>query len=674
MSSGRRKRKQRAPAGSAPPELASGQRTGRPEAGRREAGHPEVARAHATLPVAGIATAWWISLALVTLTSAAFASVWRHEFVSFDDPQYVSENHVVRSGLTWQGLRWALTTGEAGNWHPLTWMSHMLDVQLFGVEAGPHHAVNLALHIANVLLLFGVLWRMTGALWRSGFVAALFALHPAHVESVAWISERKDVLSTFFALGAIWAYVEYVRERRWIWYALVILGLALGLMSKPMVVTLPCVLLLLDYWPLRRPLERRLILEKLPLLALVAASSVATFIAQRRGGAVSGLTALPLASRVGNALVAYLRYIETMLWPAHLTVLYPYSTDFGWRLVASSALLVLVTVLIATKGRSRRYLLVGWLWYLGTLVPVIGLVQVGIQAMADRYTYVPYIGLFIIAAWGIPDLVQRYRFGRILLPASAGVVMAGLAVLTHIQVQYWRDSLTLWRHADRTTPGDAHVETALGSVLAERGEVAEAASLYEDALRREPSFAEAHNKLGVLLADHGRISEAIPHYEAALGLKPALAEAHYNLANAHAAAKDTRRAIAEYREALRLRPTDARTHNGLGSALDDAGRLEEATAEYLAALRLDPTLVDAHINLGAARAKQGRADDAIREFLEAIRLDPGQADAHYNVAVMLIERGRKVEAAEHLRQALRARPDHPGALQAMSVVNAPPPR
>lgn len=664
MSSGRRKRKHEALAGSAPRDLVAEQPPGRPGIGQ----------ARAAAPVAGIATAWWVSLALAALTSVAFASVWRHEFVSFDDPQYVSENHVVRAGLTWQGLRWALTTGEAGNWHPLTWMSHMLDVQLFGVEAGPHHAVNLALHIANALLLFGVLRRMTGALWRSAFVAALFALHPAHVESVAWISERKDVLSTLFALSAIWAYVEYVRERRWIWYALVIVGLALGLMSKPMVVTLPCVLLLLDYWPLRRPLERRLILEKLPLLALVAASSVATFIAQRRGGAVSGLTALPLASRVGNALVAYLRYIETMLWPAHLTVLYPYSTDFGWRLVASSILLAVVTLLVATRGRRHRYLLVGWLWYLGTLVPVIGLVQVGIQSMADRYTYLPFIGLFVIVAWGIPDLARRYRFGRILLPAAAGVVMVAFAVLTHIQVQYWRDSLTLWRHADRTTPGDAHVETALGSVLAERGEVAEASSLYEDALRREPSFAEAHNKLGVLLADHGRISEAIPHYEAALRLKPALAEAHYNLANAHAAAKDTRQAIEEYQEALRLRPTDARTHNGLGSALDDAGRLDEATAEYQVALRLDPTLVDAHINLGAARAKQGRADDALREFLEAIRLDPGQADAHYNVAVMLIERGRKDEAVEHLRQALQAKPDHPGALQAMNLVNAQPRR
>ena len=660
MSSGRRKRKHKALAGSAPPVLVADQ----------PAARAALARAHVAPAVSGDATAWWISLALAALASAAFASVWRHAFVSFDDPQYVSENHVVRSGLTWQGVRWALTTGEAGNWHPLTWMSHMLDVQLFGVEAGPHHAVNLALHIVNALLLFGVLRRMTGALWRSAFVAALFALHPAHVESVAWISERKDVLSTLFALLTIWAYVEYVRERRWIWYAAVIVGLALGLMSKPMVVTLPCVLLLLDYWPLRRPLERRLILEKLPLLALAAASSVATFIAQRRGGAVSGLTALPLASRVGNAVVAYLRYIETMVWPAHLTVLYPYSTDFGWRLVASAILLVVVTALIAIWGRRHRYLVVGWLWFLGTLVPVIGLVQVGIQAMADRYTYVPYIGLFLIAAWGIPDLLQRYRFSRILLPAAAGVLIVALAVLTHIQVQYWRDSLTLWRHADRTTPGDAHVETALGSVLAERGDVAEASSLYEDALRREPSFAEAHNKLGVLLADHGRIAQAVPHYEAALRLKPTLAEAHYNLANARAAAHDTQGAIAEYREALLLRPADARTHNGLGSALDDSGRIDEAIAEYQAALQLDPMLVEAHINLGAARAKQGKVDEAIREFLTAIRLDPDQPDAHYNVAVMLIERGRKREAAEHLRQALRANPSHPGALRAMNLVNA----
>jgi protein O-mannosyl-transferase len=660
MSSGRRKRKPRDLRGPPTRSLGADQRVG----------SHTVAPPHPTSRQAADQNAWWISLGLAALTCLTYASVWRHDFVSFDDPQYVTENAHVRAGLSWEGLRWAMTTGAAGNWHPLTWLSHMLDVQLSGVAAGPHHVTNLVLHVANALLLFGVLRGMTGAVWRSALVAALFAVHPAHVESVAWISERKDVLSTLFALLAIWAYVRYVSGGQWTWYALAFAALALGLMSKPMIVTLPCVLLLLDYWPLERRLDRRLVLEKVPLFALVVASSIATFIAQRRGGAVSALAALPLGSRLGNAVVAYLRYVETMLWPTNLTVLYPYSTNFGWRLVASTVLLLAVTALVFTARRRHRYLLVGWLWFLGTLIPVIGLVQVGIQSRADRYTYIPFIGLFVMVAWGVPDLMRRYAIGRIALPVAASVAVLTCAAFAHAQVQLWRDSITLWTHANRTTPGDAHVQTALGSVLAERGDVAEASALFEDALRRDPAFAEAHNKLGVLLADQGKVTEAIPHYIEALRLKPRLAEAHYNLGNAHAATKNGARAIAAYREALRLRPLDARTHNGLGSALDDEGRLRDAVDEYQLALRLDPTLVEAHINLGAARAKQGRSDEAVREFLEAIRLDPNSADAHYNVAVMLIDRGRSGEATEHLREALRIRPGHPGATRALEIVRS----
>jgi Flp pilus assembly protein TadD len=642
--SGRRKTKPKRPAGDS---STSTVRVDRPDARRH---------------------ALWISLVLVGLNVLVYAAVWQHDFVSFDDPQYVTENVHVKAGLTWAGLRWALTTGEAGNWHPLAWMSHMADVQLFGVHAGAHHVTNLVLHVVNSLLLFGVLWRLTGALYRSAVVAALFAVHPMHVESVAWISERKDVLSTFFWFLGVWAYTDYVRDRRWTRYGLVFLCLTLGLMSKPMLVTFPFALLLLDYWPLERPIDTRLILEKIPLFALVAASSVATFLAQSRGGAVSALAALPLTARAANAVIAYIGYIQKMLWPTGLTVLYPYSREFGWRLGVAFVVLIVVTTLAVLSARKYRFVLVGWLWYLGTLVPVIGLVQVGIQSMADRDPYVPSIGLFIIVAWGVPDLLRALPQKRVVILSATAVVIVACTLTAHAQVRYWQDSLTLWEHAVRVTPGDAHVETALGSVLAEKGKVAEATALFTDALAREPQFAEAHNKLGVALADQGHIAEAIPHYEAAIRFKPSLAEARYNLGNALAAQGKSDDAIAQYHDALRLRPDDAATHNGLGSALDDRGRIDDAIAEYQTSIRLNPEFADAHNNLGAARAKQGKTDEAILEFLEALKLNPKQADAHYNVAVMLNQKGRTAEAVQHLQEALRLKPNHQGARQALQQI------
>jgi tetratricopeptide (TPR) repeat protein len=610
-----------------------------------------------------------VSIALIVGNVFVFAGIWRQEFISFDDPQYVTENVHVKAGLTWGGVQWAFATGEAANWHPLAWISHMLDVALFGVQAGPHHVTNLILHIVNSLLLFGVLWRMTGTLYKSAFVAALFAVHPLHVESVAWVSERKDVLSTFFWFLGLWAYAAYVRDETRLQYALVFLCLALGLMSKPMVVTFPFALLLLDYWPLRRPVSRRLIFEKIPFFALVAASSVVTFLAQRHGGAVSSLAALPLPSRVANAGLAYVAYIEKTVWPSGLTVLYPYTREFGWRLAVAVLVVVVLSAFAIFAARAVPYVAVGWFWFLGTLVPVIGIVQVGIQSMADRYTYVPAIGLFVIVAWGVPDLLRALPASRVAALTAAMVAISGCMIVARAQVRYWRDSLTLWEHAASITPGDAHVETALGSVLSEQGRAAEAKALFVDALRREPQFAEAHNKLGVALADEGLAAEAIPHYEAAIAIKPSLAEAHYNLANAFAALGKPEDAIAHYHAALRIRPEDAATHNGLGSALDDRGRIEEAIAEYEQSIRLDPQFADAHNNLGTARAKQGKTDEAIREFFEALKIKPN-ADAHYNVAVMLNEKGRTDEAIQHLRDALRLKPDYDRARQALQVLGA----
>jgi tetratricopeptide (TPR) repeat protein len=604
---------------------------------------------------------------LVLGTILVYTPVWLHDFVSYDDPLYVTENFHVKAGLSWQSVQWALTTGAASNWHPLAWISHMLDVQLFGVNAGAHHVTNLFLHIVDSLLLLGVLWRMSGAFGRSAFVAALFAFHPVHVESVAWIAERKDVLSTFFWMLGLWAYVDYVRTGRWRSYALVVVSLALGLMSKPMVVTFPFALLLLDYWPLTRPIERRLLIEKLPLFALVAVSSVVTFLAQSRGGAVSALAALPLPLRLANAVTAYFGYIEKTLWPAGLSVFYPYSREIGVRLAAALVVLLAITAFTITQ-RSHRYLVVGWLWFLGTLVPVIGLVQVGLQSMADRYTYIPAIGLFVMIAWGVPELLRAVPKPRVTLIGASAAIIVALAIVAHAQVQYWRDSLTLWTHALQVTPGDSHVETALGSVLAEQGKTAEAAALYAAALQSDPQFAEAHNKLGVVLADQHRTADAIPHYEAALRIKPSLPEAHYNLGNALTAQGRFDEAIAQYRDAIRLRPDDPAAHSALGSVLDDQGHVDQAIAEYRQALRINPMFADAHNNLGTALARQGNADGAIAEFLEALRINPNQADAHYNVALMLNTTGRKNEAVQHLREALRLRPTHQGARQALRTI------
>ena len=608
-----------------------------------------------------------VCVGLAVATILVYTPVWLHDFVSYDDPLYVTENFHVKAGLTWQSVQWALTTSAASNWHPLAWLSHMLDVQLFGLNAGAHHVTNLFLHIVDSLLLFGVLRRMTGAFGRSAFAAAVFAVHPVHVESVAWIAERKDVLSTLFWMLGLWAYVDYVRTRRWWAYALVVLFLALGLMSKPMVVTFPFALLLLDYWPLARPLDKQLVVEKLPLFVLVALSSVATFLAQSHGGAVSALAALPLPLRVANAATAYLGYIEKTLWPAGLTVFYPYSRELGLRVGIAVIVLLAITAFTIAQ-RSRRYLVVGWLWFLGTLVPVIGLVQVGLQSMADRYTYIPAIGLFIMIAWGVPELLNTVPKPRIALIGAATASLLALAFVAHGQVQYWRDSLTLWTHALSVTPGDSHVQTALGSVLAEQGKTAEAAALYTQALERDPQFAEAHNKLGVIIADQHRPADAIPHYEAALRIKPLLPEAHYNLGNALTALGRFDEAIAQYRDAVRLRPDDPAAHSALGSVLDDQGHIDEAIAEYRQALRINPLFADAHNNLGAALARQGNADGSIAEFLEALRINPNQADAHYNVALMLNSRGRKDEAVQHLREALRIRPMHQGARQALRMI------
>jgi hypothetical protein len=537
---------------------------------------------------------------LIVSTIVVYWQVKDHDFINYDDNEYVTSNEQVQKGLTRESIVWAFTAVHSSNWHPLTWLSHMLDVELFGMDPKGHHLMNVFFHVVNTVLLFLVLRRMTNAVWRSFFVAALFALHPLHVESVAWVSERKDVLSTMLWILTIWLYVRYTEEQTAWRYLAVATSLALGLLAKPMLVTLPFVLLLLDYWPLRRirfgkteegkpkktgpsPVGRegwlnllRLLREKIPLLVLAAASSVVTFVAQQTSGSVTTLEGLSLFARLSNAAVAYVEYIRKMFWPSELVVFYPHPGKMLplWEVVGAIVLLLFITGLVVRSFRTRPYLLTGWLWYLGTLVPVIGIVQVGMQSMADRYTYVPFIGLFLMIAWILPDVLSSWRYRKIVLASAATAVIIVLTSLTWKQLPYWKNSITLFEHA----------------------------------LRHSERNFVAHYNLGAALHKEGKEMEALDHYREALKISPA------------------------YVDAL----------NNLGVALTEEGKLDEAASYYLAALRIRPRDGDLHNNLGAVYAQQGKMAEAFAQFSEAVRYLPGDslARANYERARALLERDR----------------------------------
>jgi tetratricopeptide (TPR) repeat protein len=474
-----------------------------------------------------------ICLAIVLATVAVYHPVRNNDFIDFDDPQYVVENKNIQNGLTPEAIKWAFTTTHAYNWHPVTWLSHLLDCRLFGLNPAGHHLTSVVFHMANALLLFAVLRRMTGATWRSAFVAALFALHPLHVESVAWVSERKDVLSTFFWLLTMWFYVGYTRQPKPVAYLLVVAAFALGLMAKQMLVTLPLVLLLLDYWPLGRfagwqknsQVENtfgRCFAEKLPLLALSAAASIIVLYVQSKAALVRSVHQIPIGFRFANALLAYVRYIGKMFWPVNLGILYPYPLTEPplWRFAAAGLLLLGVTAAVFRFSRNRRWLVVGWLWYLGTLVPVIGMVQVGLQAMADRYSYVPLIGLFIIIAWAAPELTERLRYREIVLTVSAVAVLAVLSVLACRQVSFWKDSITLFAHTVAVTKGNDIMHYNLGRLLLDRGDTEGAIYHWAEAVRIKPDQPTIHKNLAVLFIRQGDTDRAIYHYRQALIYRP----------------------------------------------------------------------------------------------------------------------------------------------------------
>jgi len=587
----------------------------------------------------------WISLLLAAGVLAVYGQTLGFEFVGWDDPLHVTQNPMVLRGLTPEGAAWALRTGESGNWHPLTWLSHMLDVELYGDRAGGHHATNVLLHVAVTLLLFGVLRSATGALWRSALVAALFSLHPLRVESVAWVSERRDVLSTAFGLLAIGAYVAHARRGGALRFLGVLLLYACSLMSKAMLVTLPFVLLLLDYWPLRRSQPRRLVLEKLPLLALALAASALAYLTQQGVSAVIAEEHLALPLRAANAAVAWVRYLGMTLWPARLAMFYPhpYLASTGglplaaWQIAGSLALLVGLSVL-ALRARAHPYLAVGWLWYLGTLVPVIGLVQIGPQALADRYTYFPSIGLFVIVAWGGADLVSALRLrapaAERLAAGAALAALAALAVAAWLQTRHWRDSRALFEHtvavvprnpwirynvANRLrdagrledaireyeralaeTPDSHQIRINLANALRAHGRPDDAALHYRELLERDPDDAMANNGLATVLRAQGSLDEAERLFRRALARDPG-SIAGYNLGNLLRSEQRLDEAIAVYREALRQRGNDPKLHNNLGAALEASGDLDGALAHYEIALRLDPDYALARRNLERAR-------------------------------------------------------------------------
>ena len=556
--------------------------------------------------------------ALVAITFAVFGQTLGHEFVNYDDPAYVSENENIHSGLNWHSVVWAFTHVHSQNWHPFTTMSHMLDCQLFGVKPGPHHFVNVLLHSAAAVFLFLVLEQMTAALWRSAVVAAIFAIHPLHVESVAWVSERKDVLSGLFFMLTLLAYFYYTRKPN-IWrYVTMSILFACGLMSKPMLVTLPIILLLLDYWPLKRFEQSNaleLVLEKIPLGVLSIASAVVTLVVQNGGIGLVPLDVLPLSWRFTNALSACLIYIWQMIWPANLAVGYSHPGRLPiWEVAGSAALLIAISLCIFAGRKRSPYLIVGWAWYLIMLLPVIGLVQVGGQSHADRYTYLPQIGLYIAVTWGVVDLSRWRRYPSPMLGAAAAIIIIALSLRAATQVWYWHDGERLWKHALAVTTQNDVAHLGLGGFLVKQKRLDEAIAELRTVVARHPNDLDARLKLASALSEKkGRMNDAIAEYEAAARIGP-----------------------------------NPDVETTLANLLLEQGRIEEAIQHYWSVVQMDPSSALAHYNLAVGLHRQGHLTEAIVHYKAALKIDPNYPDADYFLGEALLQNGQADEAKIHL--------------------------
>ena len=547
-----------------------------------------------------------ICICLIAASLVAYWQITNHEFINYDDGLYITENSHVQAGLTFKSIKWAFTTCHASNWHPLTWLSHMLDYELYGLNPMGHHWMNLQIHLINTLLLFFILQYMTGAIWKSAFVAALFALHPLHVESVAWVAERKDVLSTFFGMLTILAYIRYVIKRNLFRYFLVFISLSLGLMAKPMLVTMPFVLLLLDLWPLKRlnlPLNQPagsqnsnfipLILEKIPFLVPVAISSILTLVAQH-SSALKTLESFPLQTRVANALISYINYIVKTLWPLHLSVFYPHPENLpAWQIIGATLLIAVAIFLSIHRLKKYPYIIVGLLWFFITLFPVIGIIQVGDQAMADRYTYIPLIGIFIILAWGGPDLLKKWTNKRIVPAILAISILLLLTMQSFLQTTHWKNSITLFENSIKVT---------------------------------ENNWL-AHNNLGIALFSEGKFDKAIYHYKKALNIRP-----------------DTVCAI-----------------KNLGVAMFDKGNLKVAFQYFNKAIVINPEDFDAYYKIGRILEKQGKFNEAIRYFTEVIRINPGYAPAYNEIGIILAQKGKLQKSKKFFLKAIQLNPNYKDA-------------
>jgi Flp pilus assembly protein TadD len=599
---------------------------------------------------------WGMCVLLAVITLAVFSPTIHFGFINLDDNQYVSENPIVQHGLTLKGIGWAFTHVVVGNWHPLTMISLMADDQFQGLNPGGYHLTNVVLHTVAVILLFLVLNEMTGVPWRSAFVAAVFAIHPLRVESVAWISERKDVLSGVFFMLTLWAYVRYVKQFKVqnskfkISYGLVLLFFALGLMSKPMLVTVPFVLLLLDYWPLNRfsnsvgprkgfSIPKRILIEKLPLLALSLGACVATVLAQKNVVVTDAIPAFP--SRVDNALVSYVFYIRQLFYPAGLAFFYPYPVAglALWKMAFSLMVLVIVSAGVLVNTSKRPYLLVGWLWYLGMLVPVIGLVQAGLQAHADRYTYLPEIGLCLALTWLGGELCARRHYSPRLLGTVAVLVIAGLSAGTRAQVSYWRDSESLWNHTLACTADNMAAHDNLGESLLQKGRMDEAIIQFRKGLEIQPDNLLAHTDLAAALYQKGQVSEAIDHF----------------------------------RKVIALRPADPLNHYNLGIALFYNGQLNEAAAQFQKAMELQPNYARDLSQLGNAALHRGQMDEAIVVFEILLKVQPDDAEAHFVLGVIYLKKGEANKAISHLQASLKSQPDNAGACNQLAWVLATSP-
>jgi len=649
---------------------------------------------------AGLSDRWTVigvCIFLAAIIWIVFGQTLGHDFVNYDDNLYVYENAEVAGGLTLKGIAAMFTHVECQFYHPLTMLSLMLDYQLHGLQPGGYHLTNVLIHTASAVLLFLILRRMTGALWPSAFVAAVFAIHPLRVESVAWVAERKDVLSGLFFMLTLGAYVRYVQRRSKVEsresraqavpaldprpltldYYLALVFFALGLLSKPTVVTVPFVLLLLDYWPLDRfglstlnsdesragsqlSTQRalRLVLEKIPLFVLSAAASVMTVIAE--GEAVVPTKGLSLVDQIGNSIMSYVTYLRQMVYPVDLVPLYPFPVGdmFGWKIIFALVLLVAISAVAIAGRRKRPYLLVGWLWYLGMLVPMIGIIMpVSGFAHADRFTYLPMIGLSVALTWAATDLCAGWRRRRVVLGGCATIILVALIFCARAQAAYWRNSEWLWTHTLACTSDNYIAHNNLGDALFKKGSVDEAIAHFQKALQIKPDYAEAHNNLGNALLKKGNVDEAIAHCQKALQIKPDFAEAYNNLGNALTQKGSVDEAIAHFQKALQIKPDFAEAHNNLGNALLQKRSVDEAIAHYQKALQIKPDYAEIHYNLGKALLQKGSVDEAIAHFQKALQINPDYAEAHYNLGNALLKKGDVDEAIVHYQKALQIKPD-----------------